>query len=229
MTQNAAVLETERFQRADLELLFGSDTVHGGDHREDGDREEQYRQYRTHRLALFHFAHRFFINNVVVLRGDHDGASESILDRVLQVFFVHIGDDVDLSENLIHRFIDHCAVFQQFVNVVVDGFVGDTLLFQFISCGILGLFFYHTSQLLRRDVRKAECIVIGHELILVGNADHVLARFDQPDDPAGDLYPLEFERQGITDRVIIRRGEFVAQPEAVTVCVVCSAIGHNKG
>ena len=106
MSEDPAVLEAERFERSDLQLLLGRDTVHGRDHREDRDQEEQDGQYRAHRLAFFRLPHRLLIDDVVVLRRDHDRAAELLLDRVLKRLLIHIGQQVDLRIHLIHRFID---------------------------------------------------------------------------------------------------------------------------
>ena len=68
--------------------------------------KEKNREHRPHSLALFRFAHRFFIYNMVCFRRNHDSATELILDCVLEAFLIHIRQDI-------HLCIDHAFGFIQ--------------------------------------------------------------------------------------------------------------------
>ena len=57
----------------------------------------------------------------------------------------------------------------------------------------------------------------------------MLARLDQSDDLAAELHALELEREAVSHRVIVRCGELVAQPEAVAVLIICSAVRDEEG
>ena len=56
--------------------------------------------------------------------------------------------------------------------------------------------------------------VIGHDLVAVGQADHMLAGLDQPDDFTRNIHALKFERERIAFRDAVAGGKFIGQPEA---------------
>ena len=87
MEKDSPVFESERFQDSDLRFFLRGDTVHRRHHGQYRDGEEQYGQDRAHRFAFGRFTHRFFVNDVIVLRDDHQRSAEFFPDGVFKVLF----------------------------------------------------------------------------------------------------------------------------------------------
>ena len=75
-------------------------------------------------------------------------------------------------------------------------------------------------QLFGAYVRKAERLIVGHELIVVGNAYHVFAALCKTYDLAGDLRTLIHKGQRIAEADAVCVGKLIRKPNAVGACVV---------
>ena len=85
----------------------------------------------------------------------------------------------------------------------------------------------YAGQLLRRNVGEAEARKVGHQLIFVGDADHIFAALDQSYDGTADFQPEIGERQRVAEPYAVFVRETVGKPDAVAAFVVCGA-GHDQ-
>ena len=227
MQEYRPVLEAERLENSYLGLFLRGYAVHSRDHRQHGDGKEEHGQYRAHRLALRGFAHSLLVNDMVALRDHHQRPSELFLYRVLKLGLVHSGTQVYLGEDLVGRLLEHIVRVKS-LRLLLGGVrrkPGALKLFRDIR---RDPFFKRLPELRRGDVRESEHAVIGHDLVAVRNADHMLAGFNQTDRFAGHLRPVEFESDDVAERDTVCRGEFVGKPYAAAVLVVCAAAHYGK-
>ena len=106
MYQDPPVLESQRFQGADLDLLAGADPVHGGYHGQDRDRQEQHRQDGRHGLSFIDFSLGFSPGNRLSFGQDQPCISQRFVRRFHKLRFVHCG----LHINLVIQRSDECPV-----------------------------------------------------------------------------------------------------------------------
>ena len=81
MRKNALSLETEGFQRSDLNLFVDGDPMHRRHHRQNADSQKQARQDRPHRLTFFDFRLSRGIGGVLFFRQNQRRLLQRFFDR----------------------------------------------------------------------------------------------------------------------------------------------------